>query len=47
MTIDKINYFIECIKNNHDKIISSNVINNGICAFYNEEIKKKYLRKIF
>lgn len=41
MTINKINYFIECIKNNPNKIVSSNVINNSICAIYNEEIKKK------
>jgi hypothetical protein len=40
ISIDKINKFIENINNNSNKIISSNVINNGVCAFYNENIKK-------
>lgn len=40
LSIDKLNNFIETINNNKNKIISSNVINNGVCAFYNENIKK-------
>lgn len=40
ISIDKINNFIENIYNNPNQIISSNVINNGVCAFYNENIKK-------
>jgi hypothetical protein len=40
ISIDKINNFIETITNNPNQIISSNVINNGVCSFYNENIKK-------
>ena len=40
ISIDKINHYIETINKNPNKIISSNIINNGVCAFYNEKIKK-------
>ena len=39
ISIDKINKFVESIHDNPNKIISSNVINNGVCAFYNDDIK--------
>ena len=40
ISIDKIKLFVETIINNPNQIISSNMINNGVCAFYDKNIKQ-------
>ena len=43
ITNKKINHFIETIKKNPKYIISSNIINNGVCAFFNKNLKNKII----
>ncbi len=43
ISINKINQYIECILQNPDKIISANLINNGVCAFYDENMKRRVI----
>lgn len=39
ISIDNFEKFINTVKENPSKIVSANVINNGICAYFNQDLK--------